>query len=127
MSALVMENRTLSMAGSVDSIPGKGNAEDHVSNSTWCARKARQIVDNVEQIIAGELLMAAQALALVEPLAGSYPLGTGSRAALRAIAEKIPPALEGDRWFHHDMAAACALVRSNAIVEAVETAIGPLE
>lgn len=127
MSALVMENRTLSMAGSVDSIPGKGNAEDHVSNSTWCARKARQIVDNVEQIIAGELLMAAQALALVEPLAGSYPLGTGSRAALRAISAKIPPALEGDRWFHHDMAAACAMVRSNAIVEAVEAAIGPLE
>ncbi len=56
-----------SMPGSVDSIPGKSNAEDHVSNSTWCGRKARTIVENVEQIVAGELLMAAQALTLVEP------------------------------------------------------------
>ena len=41
MSALVMENRSLATPGSVNSIPGKGNAEDHVSNSTWCGRKAR--------------------------------------------------------------------------------------
>ena len=62
MSALVMENRGLATPGSVDSIPGKSNAEDHVSNSTWCGRKARIIVENAEQIVAGELLMAAQAL-----------------------------------------------------------------
>ena len=55
MSALVMENRGLATPGSVDSIPGKSNAEDHVSNSTWCGRKARTIVENVEQIVAGEL------------------------------------------------------------------------
>ncbi|MCF6228564.1 MAG: aromatic amino acid ammonia-lyase, partial [Planctomycetes bacterium] len=42
MSALVMENRSLSTPGSVDTIPGKGNAEDHVSNSMWCAQKAAQ-------------------------------------------------------------------------------------
>lgn len=127
MSALVMENRTLSMAGSVDSIPGKGNAEDHVSNSTWCARKARQIVDNVEYIIGGEMLMAAQALALIEPIAGKYALGRGSRAALEAIQAKIPPALHGDRWFHTDIIAARDLVRSNEIVAAVEAVTGTLE
>lgn len=127
MSALVMENRTLSMAGSVDSIPGKGNAEDHVSNSTWCARKARQIVDNVEYIVGGEMLMAAQALALVEPIAGKYALGRGSRAALEAIQSKITPALHGDRWFHHDIATARELVRSNEVVAAVEAATGALE
>ncbi len=90
MSALVMENRTLCMPGSVDSIPGKSNAEDHVSNSTWCARKARTVVENVEQIVAGELLMAAQALSLVEPIARDHPLGRGSRAALEAIRAVIP-------------------------------------
>jgi histidine ammonia-lyase len=51
LSALVMENRSLSTPGSVDSIPGKSNAEDHISNSTWCGRKARMIVENVEQIV----------------------------------------------------------------------------
>ena len=127
MSALVMENRTLAAAGSVDSIPGKGNAEDHVSNSTWCARKARQIVENVEYIIGGEMLMAAQALSLVEPLAKDHPLGTGSSAALAAIRDKIKPAHDGDRWFHTDIAAARELVRTNEVVEAVEAAIGALD
>jgi histidine ammonia-lyase len=127
MSALVMENRSLATPGSVDSIPGKSNAEDHISNSTWCGRKARSIVENVEQIVAGELLMAAQALTLVEPIAGDYPLGRGSRAAIEAIRNLIPPALEGDRWYATEMRQALELVRSGAVVEAVESAIGELE
>jgi len=127
MSALVMENRSLAAPGSVDSIPGKSNAEDHISNSTWCGRKARTVVENVEQIVAGELLMAAQALTLVEPLAGDYPLGRGTRAALEAIRAVIPPALEGDRWYATEMRQALDLVRSGAVVEAVEAAVGPLE
>ncbi|HEY8580290.1 MAG TPA: aromatic amino acid ammonia-lyase, partial [Beijerinckiaceae bacterium] len=93
MSALVMENRTLSMPGSVDSIPGKSNAEDHVSNSTWCGRKARQIVENVEQIVAGEILMAGQALSLVEEVGREHPIGSGARAALGALRAVVPPAL----------------------------------
>lgn len=127
MSALVMENRHLATPGSVDSIPGKSNAEDHVSNSTWCARKARTIIENVEQIIAVEALMAAQALSLVEPLCADYPLGSGTAAALKAIRSVIPPALDGDRWYHDEIAAALELARSNAIVDAVESVVGPLE
>ncbi len=127
MSALVMENRSLATPGSVDSIPGKSNAEDHISNSTWCGRKARTIVENVEQIVAGELLMAAQALTLVEPIARDYPLGRGSQAAMDAIRAAIPPALEGDRWYATEMRQALDLVRSGAVVEAVESAVGTLE
>lgn len=127
MSALVMENRGLATPGSVDSIPGKSNAEDHVSNSTWCGRKARIVVENVEQIVAGELLMAAQALTLVEPLAKDYPLGKGSRAAMEAIRAVIPPALDGDRWYATEMRQALDLVRSGAVIEAVESAVGELE
>jgi histidine ammonia-lyase len=127
MSALVMENRGLATPGSVDSIPGKSNAEDHVSNSTWCGRKARTIVENVEQIVAGELLMAAQALTLVEPLAKGHALGKGSAAALEAIRAVIPPALDGDRWYATEMRQALDLVRSGAVVEAVESAVGVLE
>jgi histidine ammonia-lyase len=127
MSALVMENRSLATPGSVDSIPGKSNAEDHISNSTWCGRKARTIVENVEQIVAGELLMAAQALTLVDPIARDYPLGKGSQAAMDAIRAVIPPALEGDRWYATEMRQALDLVRSGAVVEAVESAVGALE
>jgi histidine ammonia-lyase len=127
MSALVMENRTLSTPGSVDSIPGKSNAEDHVSNSTWCGRKARTVVENIEQIVACEILMAGQALSLIGDLAKDHPIGKGSRAALEALRTVIKPALDGDRWYHHEMVDAFALVRSGALVEAVEAAVGPLE
>jgi histidine ammonia-lyase len=112
MSALVMENRTLSAPGSVDSIPGKSNAEDHVSNSTWCGRKARTVVENVEQIVACEILMAGQALSLIGEHAREHPIGRGSQAALDALREVIKPALAGDRWYHHEMVDALALVRS---------------
>lgn len=127
MSALVMENRTLSSPGSVDSIPGKSNAEDHVSNSTWCGRKARTVVENVEMIIAAEILMACQALSLIAETAKAHPLGKGTQAALDALRETIPPALDGDRWYAAEMNQATALVRSGAIVEAVEAAVGGLE
>ncbi|MGL5733685.1 MAG: HAL/PAL/TAL family ammonia-lyase, partial [Beijerinckiaceae bacterium] len=127
MSALVMENRTLSMPGSVDSIPGKSNAEDHVSNSTWCARKARTVVENTEWILAGELLMACQALSLVAVLAKDFPLGKGSQAALDCVRDVIQPAFDGDRWYAVEMNRALDLVKSGAVVRAVEAAVGALE
>lgn len=77
--------------------------------------------------MAGELLMAAQALTLVEPVARDYPLGKGSRAAIEAIRAVIPPALDGDRWYATEMRQALDLVRSGAVVEAVENAVGALE
>lgn len=127
MSALVMENRTLATPGSVDSVPGKSNAEDHVSNSTWCARKARTVVANTQMIVAGEILMATQALSLVDDLAKDHPIGAGARAALEAVRKVIEPALSGDRWYGVEMEQALELVRSNAIVDAVEAAVGRLE
>ncbi len=126
MSALVMENRGLATPGSVDSVPGKGNSEDHVSNSTWCARKARTVVANVEQIVAVEMLLASQALALVEEVAAGFPLAPATQAALAVIRKHIAPALDGDRWWHTDIAAALDLVQSRAVVGAVEAVTGPL-
>lgn len=126
MSALVMENRGLATPGSVDSVPGKGNSEDHVSNSTWCARKARAVVANVEQIVAAELLLASQALALVEGHAAAFPLAPATQAVLDAVRARIPPALDGDRWWHADIAAALELVRGGTALAAAEAVTGPL-
>lgn len=127
MSALVMESRHLATPGSVDSIPGKGNAEDHVSNSTWCGRKARTVVENAEQIISGEILMACQALSLVADLSKPYPLGKGTQAALDVVRAVIAPALDGDRWYATEMGQALELVKSGSVVKAVEEAVGALE
>ncbi len=127
MSALVMENRTLSMPGSIDSIPGKSNAEDHVSNSTWCARKARTIVANVEYIVAMEILMAGQALTLISDLAKDHAIGKGSEAAMASLRSVVDPALDGDRWYATEMNMAHQHVRSGAVVEAVEKVVGRLD
>jgi histidine ammonia-lyase len=124
MSALVMENRTLSMPASVDSIPGKSNAEDHVSNSTWAARKALAITQNVRQIIACELLMAGQALTLVEARSMDFPVGKGTKIALDTLRAHISPALEGDRWYASEMAEAELLVSSGKIMAALQPVIG---
>ncbi len=126
MSALVMENRGLATPGSVDSVPGKGNSEDHVSNSTWCARKAGTVVANVEQIVAVELLMASQALALVEDRTADFPLAPATQAVLAAFRTRVAPALDGDRWWHTDIAAALDFVRSGAALAAAEAVTGPL-
>jgi histidine ammonia-lyase len=124
LSSLVMENRTLCMPGSVDSIPAKGNSEDHVSNSTWCARKAATVVENTQYIIGVEMLLAAQALTMTQDLLGDFVLGKGTQAAYEAVRRQIPACLDGDRWFHNDIAMARSFVTSGSVREAVEVAIG---
>ncbi len=127
LSALVMENRTLATPGSVDSIPGKGNAEDHVSNSMWCARKASQVVENLRAIVAGEILVAAQALSQIGEVARDHAISPATSAVLTAVRNKIPARLDGDIWFAKDMTAITELVRNGAVVTACESVIGTLE
>jgi histidine ammonia-lyase len=61
-ASLVSENKVLAHPASVDSIPTSANAEDHVSMSTYAGRKMRTILRNVENVLAIELLVGAQAL-----------------------------------------------------------------
>ena len=124
MSSLVMENRTLCMPGSVDSIPSKGNSEDHISNSTWCARKAATVVANARYIVGVEMLLAAQALTMTAPLLPGFRLGAGTQAAYDEVRRQIPACLEGDRWFHNDIEVAHSFVASGSVRRAVEEKIG---
>lgn len=124
MSSLVMENRTLCTPGSVDSIPAKGNSEDHVSNSSWCARKAASVVANTQYIVGVEMLLAAQAITMTESFLPGFVLGAGTQAAFDAVREKIAPCLDGDRWFHDDIAAAHELVLRDSVRHAVRAKLG---
>lgn len=124
MSALVMENRTLCMPGSVDSIPAKGNSEDHISNSTWCARKAATVVANTQYIVGVEMLLAAQALTMTKEVLEGFVLGEGTQAAYDEVRRQIPACLDGDRWFHDDIAAARSFVTSGSVRNAVVQKIG---
>ena len=122
LSSLVMENRTLATPGSVDSIPGKGNSEDHVSNSTWCARKAAQVSANTGMVVAGEILVAAQALSMVDELAAEFPLAGPTQSILEALREVIPQRQDGDVWFAADIIRAQALVESASLLDVLDSA-----
>ncbi|WP_334190351.1 HAL/PAL/TAL family ammonia-lyase [Noviherbaspirillum sp.] len=124
MSALVMENRTLCMPGSVDSIPAKGNSEDHISNSTWCARKAATVVANTQYIVGVEMLLAAQGLTMTEEALDGFVLGKGTQAAYDEVRRQIAACLDGDRWFHDDIAVARSFVTSGSVRDAVVQKIG---
>jgi histidine ammonia-lyase len=120
-AALVSENKILCHPASVDSIPTSANKEDHVSMGTISARKCRDIVKNTEDVIAIELLCAAQALDLFTNLKP----GAGTLAAYRAIRKEISH-LDSDRILSEDFTAIKSLLLSGKILEAVEKKVGKL-
>jgi histidine ammonia-lyase len=70
-AALVTENKTLCFPSSADSIPTSLGQEDHVSMGSISGRKLNQIIDNLEYILAIELLCACQAIEFRRPLKSS--------------------------------------------------------
>ncbi|MDL2271609.1 histidine ammonia-lyase [Desulfovibrio sp. OttesenSCG-928-I05] len=123
-AALVSENKVLAHPASVDSIPSSANQEDHVSMGTIAARKARDICDNVCRVMAIELTAAAQAIELESSVA-DRPLGHGTAAAYACV-RKVVTHVDKDRVLYKDFDAVLELVKSGAIVDAVEKAVGPL-
>jgi len=120
-AALVSENKVLAHPASVDSIPTSANKEDHVSMGTIAARKCREIVANTENVIAIELLCAAQGLDLFTNLKP----GEGTLAAYQVIRESITH-LDTDRFLAADINAMRELMRSGEILRAVEKKVGEL-
>lgn len=121
-AALVSENKSLAHPASVDSIPSSANQEDHVSMGTIGARKARRILTNTARVLAIELMCAAQAVEFSDAKA----LGAGTRAAYKAIRERIPP-LDEDRVLAPDIDELTLLVRGGTLVASVESAVGSLD
>jgi histidine ammonia-lyase len=121
-AALASECKGLCHPASADSIPTSGLQEDWNSMGAGAALKARQVLDRARQVLAIELLVAAQALDLRAPLRP----GMGSRAAHRTVRARIPP-LDEDRLLQTDLAAALDLAAGGEVRRAVEAAVGPLE
>jgi len=86
-ASLVSESKTLASPDSIDSIPSSANQEDHVSMSLNAARHARDIVRNIENVVAREILCAAQAihLQISKPGNTQRQLGRGTGAAYEAL------------------------------------------
>ena len=120
-ASLVSESKGLAHPASIDSIPTSANQEDHVSMGLTAARTAARVLANAEQVLAIELLCAAQGIDLRAPLKP----GRGTMAAFRAIRRQIRR-LDRDRIMAPDLERAAALVRSGDVLRAVEKAIGRL-
>ncbi len=85
-AALATENKVLAHPASVDTIPTSANVEDHVSMGLTAGLKLRQINDNVERILAIELMAAAQGIDFRRQVLGAKAeLGQGTRHAYNLI------------------------------------------
>jgi histidine ammonia-lyase len=115
-AALVSENKQRAYPASVDSIPTSANQEDHVSMAAHGARRLLPMAENVAAILGIELLAAAQGCDFHGELRSSAAL-----ESVRALLRSHVPTLEDDRYFHPDMEAASALVRSGAVAGAAST------
>ena len=110
-AALVSENKSMVYPASADSIPTSLGQEDHVSMGSISGRKALRIIENLEMILAIELLCAAQSFDFRRPLRSGKIL----EACHASIREKIHHA-EEDRIFAHDIEIATEIIQQKELL-----------
>jgi histidine ammonia-lyase len=105
-AGIVSENKQLCTPASVDSIPSSNNQEDHVSMGANAATKCKRVIDNVEKVLAIELLSAVQAIEFRKPMKTSPQL----QAIIDAF-RKVVSFNEADRILHDDMKLVVEFIR----------------
>lgn len=105
-ASLVSENKVLAHPASVDTIPTSGNQEDHVSMGWTAMRKLREVVANVQQVLAIEMIVAAQGIDFRADIAPPSPAVAAVHAALRRA---VPPMVT-DRVVADQIAAVASLI-----------------
>lgn len=119
-TALCSENKVFSHPAVVDNFSMAADQEDTVSMGPIAARKLGEINENVVNVVAIEMMCAAQAFDLL----GETP-GSGTRVA-HAKVRGVVPTYEKDRIVAPDIAKIADLIRSWELLEAVEESIGPV-
>lgn len=109
-AALVTENKSLCFPPSADSVPTSMGQEDHVSMGSISGRKFNQVLNNLEKILAIELLYAAQAMEFRRPLKFSTLLEKNFDLIREHVAK-----LEDDRYLNPDIQVLIQLVRDKKI------------
>lgn len=90
-AALASENKVLAHPASADTIPSSANVEDHVSMGVTSALKLRDVAENLEQILALELLCAAQGIDFRKKVIGEdKKLGQETQPIYEKIRERVP-------------------------------------
>ena len=106
-AGIVSENKQLCTPASVDSISSSNNQEDHVSMGANAATKCYRVINNVEKVLAIELLSAVQAIEFRRPMKSSAVL----EEIISAFREKVS-FNEADRFLHDDIMKAIEFIGS---------------
>ena len=121
-AALASENKYLCHPSSVDSIPTSTDKEDHVSMGVTSGRKLHEVLFNLKQCLAIEMLCSSQAIQFQRPLKSSRAV----EAAFSVIRKHVQP-IENDRVFYKDINNIEKLINTNELIDAVEKEIGALK
>lgn len=113
-ASIVSQNKQLCTPASVDSIVSSNGQEDHVSMGSNAATKALRIVDNLERILAIELMNASQAIEFRRPLKSSEFL----ESFLASYRSEVP-LVEEDRILHYDIENTISFLNNLQIDETV--------
>jgi histidine ammonia-lyase len=113
-AALVSENKTLCFPSSADSIPTSLGQEDHVSMGSISGRKLNRVLDNLEFILAIELLSACQAIEFRRPLKSSELL-----ESVHSYVREFVSFAEEDRIFAEDINKVAGIIKDFSFVEQV--------
>ncbi|MFV8372214.1 histidine ammonia-lyase [Flavobacterium sp. LB2P74] len=97
-ASIASQNKQLATPASIDSIVSSNGQEDHVSMGANAATKALRVLDNLERILAIELMNASQAIEYRRPLLSSDFI----EMFLSAYREEVP-LIKEDRILHYDI------------------------
>jgi len=106
-ASIVSQNKQLATPASIDSIVSSNGQEDHVSMGANAATKCLKIMENLERILAIELMNASQAIEFRRPLKSSEFLET----FIKSFREEVP-LVEEDRILHYDIEKSIAFLNS---------------
>ncbi len=108
-ASIVSQNKQLATPASVDSIVSSNGQEDHVSMGANGATKCLRIIDNIETILAIELMNASQALAFRDKKSSPFVMSFISSY------REVVPFLEEDRLLADDIHATLAFLKSFSV------------
>lgn len=114
-AALVSENKSLCYPASADSIPTSLGQEDHVSMGSISARKALKIVENLEKILAIELLTASQGFEFRKPMKSGLLIDLCHEHIRTQIAFS-----ENDKIFSDDINKALKIIQNKELTSITE-------
>jgi len=106
-ASIASQNKQLATPASVDSIVSSNGQEDHVSMGANAATKTLRIMENLERILAIELMNASQAIAFRQPLKSSEFI----ESFLKSYRAEVPLVKE-DRILHYDIENSVAFLNS---------------